>query len=170
MILQTIRSVADALKNPTYGVAVQLGQITYDAGDVAPSAPSVIDQTRDLDAALGRYDDQSNTICVFLGESSEQDGEVHQYYRDGSIPVVIRFIRSEVEAATNTSAVFYVLHAVERALRVWLSSTSEADRIRSNILVMSCSALNHDVLVSDTEDPLQVGMIRATFAVRDINA
>ena len=170
MVLATIRAVADALSNPTYGLAVQLPLVDYDGADTAPSAPSIIDQTRNIDAALGRYNDQDNTVSVFLGEGVEMDGEVRQYYRDGSVPIICRYIRSEAQAEENTSAVFYMLQAIERALRVWLSSTTESDRVRSHIMIKSCESLTHEVVTAEQDTVLQVGMIKAVFAVRDINA
>jgi hypothetical protein len=162
--------VTDGLNNSTYGVSAQLVSVPTGSGEVLPTSVTAYDETRNADVAVGRYPEAwLPCLTVTLDGDVQLDGEVISGYRDATINVTIRYLTRDIEAHRGNSDVYYVLRAVQRALREFNSNANAADRTRNDVQILECQDITHINLFINIEDIYCTGAIRATFRVRDIN-
>lgn len=162
MMLETVRIVADHLASAgATGVSAQLAGVPRDAGDSAPTAPGVVDETRSLDVAIGRAPTTLPALTVALDDVVDMDPRTSQGTRDAEVALVIRYVcRGPAQSATRDS--YYTLRAVERSLdRLALPST------RNDVTVFSCTDRRYVPPLQPLEDLWVVGGVRVTYQVRD---
>lgn len=162
MMLETIRIVADHLGGSgATGVSTLLAAVPRDSGDSAPTAPSVLDETRSLTVAIGRAPSSLPALTVALDEVVDMDPRTAQGTRDCEVALVIRYVtRGASDTATRDA--YYTLRAVERSLdRMTLPST------RNEISVYSITDRRYLPPMQPLEDQWVVGGLRVVFQVRD---
>lgn len=134
MILESIRIIADALEDSTYGVNAQLPSLDIDSGDTVPeNIKTFADETRDILVALDRVAEPLPSINVFLGGPIDAEPEVLTTTRDADVPITIRIALSNDQAQNGTRDIYYYMRAVEKCLRDLGSNANAADRSRNNV-------------------------------------
>ena len=171
MILETIRMFADALATGSYGVNAQLTSLTYDGSDPRPaSITTVADETRNNQVAIGRYPSDYPCLTVELDEGATvvMSGEIGTNNREAEIPVMVRYVQTNLEGDTGNQDAYYTLRAVEKCLAVFMDNVNASDRVRNYIQILVCNAVEHVELNESTEDAFVTGGLRVRFHVRDI--
>lgn len=161
MMLETVRIVADHLASGgADGVATLLAAVPRDSGDAAPTAPTVLDETRSLAVAIGRVTTLP-ALTVALDEVTDMDPYTAQGTRDAQVALVVRYVvRDATDVATRGA--YYTLRAVSQSLdRLTLPST------RNDISVYSITDLRFLPPMQPLEDQWVVGGLRVVFQVRD---
>jgi len=162
MMLETIRIVTDHLASAgATGVSTLLAAVPLDGTDTAPSAPTVLDETRSLAVAIGRVPSTLPALTVALDEVVDMDPRTAQGTRDCEVALVLRYV---VRGATDTATrgAYYTLRAVERSLdRLVLPST------RGDVTVYSITDRRYLPPMQPLEDQWVVGGLRVVFQVRD---
>lgn len=168
MILETIRAVADALDNATYGVNAQLASVPLDAGDSTPtSVATITDATRDYLTAVGRLPQTRPCLTVALAEPVTMDGEVMQSDRNGEVDLIIRYGMDDADTEQGVRDTFYTLRAVVQSLRDFNSNDNASDRQRNGIMVLECTNIRHLPPFTVVADDTMCSGLFVTFRVRD---
>lgn len=169
MILESIRSITDALDNVSYGVDVQLSNVSRDTTDTIPSAlAGVFDETRSDEVAVGRFPEVFPSLVVTLEGTVNLQGEVISSYRDAEISVMVRYVQDDTDGAKARTDAYYTLRAVEKCLRVFFSNLQAADRLRNNVQILECKLMEHVPMFDNINDGMVTSGIRVVMYVRDI--
>lgn len=169
MILEPVRLLADWLgasgqfTGNTSGINTLLAAIPRDAGDAAPAAVTLFDETRDNAVARGDLPDTLPALMVTSRKIDQLDGEVATYTRDGVIELIVRY--AQLNAATKDALrdASYVLRAALRSVRAFNAET----RTRNQIDVYSCLHLEVVSLWTPHESGIVTGALVGRWQFRD---
>jgi hypothetical protein len=172
MELETVRIVADWLKDPVNGVAALLPTTPRDVGDALPVLTGgIADSTRDGWVARKAVPHEGGptlpALAVFANPIT-LDGEVHTSHRDGQIDVVIAYVSMDSDSSAANAAALYVRRTVLRSLAILNANAHADDRRRNSIAVFACDALKLGSLRDQWGDVFISDAIVATFHVRDL--
>ena len=172
MELNTVRMVADFLKDGVNGVAALLATTPRDVGDPLPALTGgVADSTRDDWVARRHVSHDGGpalpAIAVFANVIT-LDGEVHTVVRDGVLDVGIAYVAENSDTPAGNAAALYVRRTILRSLNAFNSNAHEADRTRNNIVIFACEQLKLGRLEQDWGDVTIRDVVLATFHVRDL--
>lgn len=162
MILETLRELADALSDPTTGVAAQLLVLPIDAGDARPSAPTVADETRHFNVAVGRAPATLPALTLAFDEVVDMDPRTAQSTKDAAVALFIRYVTREKDAETAVQDALYTMRAAERVL-----DRLPLPLLRNGIAVFSCIERRYVPAMQPLEDQWVVSGIRVVMQVRD---
>jgi hypothetical protein len=163
MVKETIRMVADAITNETYGVNVFL------SGSGAPPIASVGDETRDDEVAMGNPSKPYPSLSVGLGEPLQLEGEVMTAYRDGiDLSIQIAYMGRDVKIAQGNTDMWDTMRALQKTLRQWLLNENAPDRELDDIQVINATGMEVLPNASGPEDLVIPGGIILRLRVRDI--
>ena len=130
-----VRLVADWLGNASTGINARLATIPLDGTDVAPAALTVLDETRDLDTALGRLPEATSRPCAqvaLTAESEETPPSQSVPTREFTATVGIRLALSNAQAASGARDLYYYAKATLESLRA-LHAADETGRTRGQV-------------------------------------
>lgn len=162
MILETIRIVrAHLAAVGSTGLAQQIAATPRDAGDPAPSTPTILDETTSLAVAIGRVPETSlPALTIALDDVVDLDPRSSQKTRDGEVALLFRYIvRGPTDTATRDW--YYLCRALERSLdRIAMPS------VRNGVELYSITDLRIVPPMQPLEDQWMVGGLRVVFQVR----
>lgn len=171
MILETIRTVTDALVTGSIGVNAQLTSLDYDAGDSAPTnILTITDETENYLAALNRPAEPTPSITVALNADVDMDGEVMTSYRDGEIELAVRIALNNDQVQNGLRDIYYYSRAIEKCLRDLARNENASMRLRNNIQVQEILEMTHRPVFREVDDATTTltGQLVVTWKVRDI--
>lgn len=167
MILQAVRALADRLEDSTYGVGARLAALSVDSGDTAPAAPTIIDETRDDDGAIGRDPVTSGSyLRVTASEVRGLDGQAAQYLHEGDVPVEITVGVKATSPANAVRDLYYILRAVVLSLDTMFATTTT----RAGVQVYALLSLSAAQVRAELSDHTATGSVLATVRCRDLEA
>lgn len=160
---------ADALRDPTTGVAAQLAAVPIDGADARPPAPVVVDESSTPWVARRRVpaDWRTPTVAVMQAGAATMAGEAIATYRSVDVTLGVQIVAPLVASADAIQALHYTVRATQRALRVWLRDASEAARTRGTVYVERSEAWTQGEVESSDEDGVSVVTLTVTLTVRD---
>lgn len=169
MNLEPVRLLADWLADAgqfaggASGVNAMMAAVPRDAGDPAPPAVTVFDETRDGNSARGDLPATLPAIIVTSREIPQLDGEVATYTRDGVIELVVRYAceKADTKAALRDSS--YTLRAVLKSVRQFNADT----RSRNQLDVYSCLDLRFVAMWTPYESGVVTGGLIGRWQLRD---
>jgi hypothetical protein len=174
MLIETIRSLSDGLQSGTYGVNVQITGLPLDGADPRPATMSLIANSTKArwvaQSALPPSGSVFPCLAVYL-EETELDPEVRGGVplREGKVNVHIRAFDRDSQTDRGLTDMYYVMRAIERCIKTYMSDAHWTERVRNNIQIEECLTLN---ILNDTtfhDDNLISGGLKATFRVRDLS-
>jgi hypothetical protein len=173
MILETVRMITDSLASgsaPSYSGSVNalLPGITRDGGDASP--PSIMtyaDETRNAIVASGRYPTSLPSLVVTVDGNTKLNSETHSDVRDADVGLIIRYIQSNVNAATGNRDAHYTIRAVIQSVANYMKSSNVSSRVRNGIQVIECISMELVPLYEPIEDAVCTGALKLVFRVRD---
>lgn len=170
MRLEAARIVADWLGDATYGVDAKLAVVTGDDSDTVPSAvATIVDDTRDVNAALGRLDGLTlPAITVSVSEVRYRETEFLQTggYADADVTVLIRYAERTDNPATARANGCYVVRAILGSLRELHLTAQAASRTRNGVQLVACEGLTEVALTEEVGDAWLVAGVEARYYAR----
>lgn len=162
MIKETIRMVADALENGSYGV----NEFLTPENRVA----SFGDETRSDVVAQGMPLEPYPSLNVTLAQPAEFEGEVRTSYRDGfDITIQVSYISKSAKMAEGNAHMWDVMRAVTKTLRRWLSNESAGDRELDGVQVIACTGIEISPPLSVSDDSVIPASLVIRLRIRDID-
>lgn len=170
MLIETLRSVTDALATGSIGVNAQLASIQRDAGDPVPTSVVLItDQTRNFDLALGKTPTEQGypMILVTINSPVDLKGEVVGTIRDAEIEVLIRYETQGTETDDLVRDTYYTLRAIERCLNQFHSNANASMRTRNGVHLQECLSMQHSTVETYEQGQQVLANISVKYLVRD---
>lgn len=173
MIVELLRMVADALRDPNTGVNAQLAGVPRDAADVAPPA---VAEVLDASAEDRRMEDGDKSaagwpkLLVLEDQPSPFDGEVGTRHRDGQVRVTVVYLPRDPGAAGVAAASSYTRRAAARAVRGLLRNDSAPARTRNSVYLVAAvpqTGLTWRPPSDKIGELRHAGALTWTFDVRD---
>lgn len=143
MILESLRIVTDALRDPAYGVNAQLDGIPVDDEDAVPEQVVFIgDSTRDEEVAEWIAPPRVPAIYVVQASPASLEGDSPTGRRDGErIALGLWYIGRDSDRARSNTSAHYTLRAVVRTLDTLFSNVNAADRTRNSVSLIDLDSL-----------------------------
>lgn len=132
-----IRLIAGWLGDATNGINAQLDVIPYDGADTAPADLTVLEETTNLDTALGRLPEPTSRPCAQVYLSADGTETVdHQVsaIRDFDATVTVRLSLDQAASAAGARDLYYYVKATLESLRA-LHLTTEANKTRGSLVL-----------------------------------
>ena len=171
MILDTVRAVADWLADGTYGVAAKLAALDYDGSDTAPSGTlSIIDETRDDDAALPRVEATLPSIRVQCGEVRSLDGEAATYQHRADLPLDIVIACEATSPSATVRNLYYYTRATLQSVEALFSENIAAAvtaRSRNGVQLQFYTSLSAARVRPELDDTTGTAAVLLTVRVQD---
>lgn len=172
MILETVRSLADALATTgnSYSVNTLLPLVLRDATDSEPPAITVFaDETRDPEVALRRTSNLANrpALLLTIPRDVEFNGDLSSDVRDGTVTVLMTLVYDNADTPEAKTDLLYTVRAIQSAVREYVNNTNEAVRTRNGIQIIACTGMNVAGIFAPLEDGSVSVDITVTFLVRD---
>lgn len=177
MILETIRIVTDWLNGSTYGVAPLLADLPLDGSDARPTAPTIVDETRDGPAARRKIAPaEEPALVVRQADPAELNGEPFPNTgpRDAVVHLAIWYGDKKSASEQGNQAAHYVLRAAAQSLRLLTGPTQAATaaavaaKTRNNVQLLHCQELRLVSVHEPLEDSIFLGVLLVTYKVRDL--
>lgn len=177
MILETLRIVTDWLKDTTYGVGPMLAALPMDGSDTRPTAPTVTDETRDGPAARRKISPaEEPALLVRQADPADLNGEPfpNNGPRDAVVHLAIWYGDKKSASEKGNQAAHYVLRAAAQSLRLLTGPTQAATaaavaaKTRNNVQLLKCEDLKLVSVHEPLEDSVFLGVLLATYKVRDL--
>lgn len=169
MRLEAARIICDWLKDATYGYAAKLVGLSLDGSDVRPDtvvSASIIDGTRDRNAAVGRFDGVTlPALIVNVMSVQHRDPEIPQMGErtDGYVTVRIRYAERDENEATALADSSYAAAAVIASLRELHKNDNVASRTRNSCRLVSCEELSEVEAYDEVEDAVLLTAVDARY-------
>ncbi|RTL04203.1 MAG: hypothetical protein EKK62_16815 [Acidimicrobiia bacterium] len=171
MILDVVRAVADWLEDGTHGVAAKLAALDLDGSDTAPTGTlSVLDETRDDDAALPRLGLTFPSIRVQAGEVRSLDGEAATYQHVADIPLEILIAREATSPAACVRDLYYTLRATVQSVEALFNETIPAAvtaRSRNGVFLQVYTSLSAARVRPEVDDTTGTAAVLLTVRAQD---
>ena len=177
-MVEIARMVADWLSGTTLdiagdnqGVAVQLTAMTFDGTDGPPTAPSVVDESRDGNAARDDYAGTLPALVVSVIDWRMDSGNFSQAEARGTAQVLVRYIADNATSAHGVRDGYYVLRAVRRSLnRLHGPGESNNGRLRNSVAIIPDDAqpLQFLKMTAAREDADILTGVLANYIVMDL--
>lgn len=169
MIVETIRTWTDWLKDPTYGVNAQLANVPKDAGDPVPTNIAFIgDQTRDKVVAQWKEPQDFPALYVTMDGPAVGAGEVGTIHRDyDSVVVAIRYLVRNPDAEEALRDTFYTLRAIVRSVKDLAHNDQAPQRTRNGIYIGTVKSIAYGQWREGVGNATATGVVTITQDVRD---
>lgn len=146
MIVEGLRLVAAWLGHETHGVAAQLATMTFDGSDSAPAAPTIVEETTNDLAAMGRAAEASpngagGVLGVVALPLEDASGAVTTPGRDLTLRLMVQYANASPNLADARRDGYYTLRAVLLSLRALTLEATPAERTRGSIALVSLDEL-----------------------------
>lgn len=171
MILEAVRAVADWLEDGTHGVAAKLAALDYDGSDTAPTGTlSIIDETRDADAALPRLEEALPSIRVQAGDLRSLVGESSSYRHNADVPIDILIAYERTNPSQAVRDCYYVTRAVVQSVEAMFNETIPAAvsaRTRNGVFLQVIVAMAAARIRPEPSDTTVTAAVSVTVRVFD---
>lgn len=170
MIIETLRIVADALANQTYGVNAQLPLVPLDGSDPVPSnVVTIEDETRNFDVALNKAPtDDYPQLLVALNNEVEMQGQVVSSVRESTVEVIIQYVALGVQTDTAIRDGYYTMRAVTKCITDLFDNANESARTRNGVHAQELMSMRHGNSVTYEQDAKVSISLILTILVRDV--
>lgn len=179
MIVETVRIVADALKDDTYGVNVLLDALARDEHDPAPPrVAAIVDVTRDAVLAAGEQgidfvppaDWPALIVAPFGAFTTEGQANMSQGIIDGTgagVQVTYGTAQADLSAAMRDGA--YTVRAVSQCMTQLFLEANVQARIRNGIALWSIRRRQWGPMLERRDIGWLTADFVAEFHTRDTN-
>ena len=173
-MLDVLRAVTDWFGNATHGIAGKLAALDYDGSDVAPTGTLTIgDETRNAKAAIGSYPSETFGCLVQLNPAEQFIGQSATHTHDYDVPLLVRFIREDVDAAAATRDLLYTLRATLQSIDALFDDSIAAAvtaRTRNQVQLYSLLSVGGALTREQRDDNKVTAAISLTIRARDLLA
>ena len=143
-MVEIARMVADWLSGAkldalgaSQSVGTHLAAMGYDGSDVAPTTPTVVDETRNGNAARGDYPATLPALVVSVPEMKMEAGPFTSAEQHGTAQVLVRYIAENTTSENAVRDGCYILRAVRRSLyRLHGPGEATNGRKRNNLAIL----------------------------------
>lgn len=161
MLLETLRILADHLADPTVGLGATLATTPRDGSDPLPATPAILEETSDLNVALGRPPASLPALTLTIDGVEDLDPRVAQQTRDASVAVLVRLWYRESETDAALRDAYYTLRALERSVDLVPETT------RNGVTLYVCTERAYVPKFAVLEDALVLSASRSVWQVRE---
>ena len=173
-MLDVLRMVTDWFGDATHGIAAKLAALDFDGSDVAPTGTLVIgDETRNAKAAVGNYPADAFGCLVQLQPVESFTGQSATYTHDYRVPVLVRFCRTDVDAAAATRDLLYTLRAAIYSIDALFDAGIAAAvtaRTRNQVQAYVLEDISGALTREQREDNKVTAALTFTITARDLLA
>lgn len=170
-MLDVLRMVTDWLGDGTHGIAAKLAALDYDGSDTAVSGTLTIgDETRNAKAAVGSYPSETFGCLVQLQPVERFEGEAATHTHDYDVPLLVRFCRTNVDAAAATRDLLYTLRATLQSLDALFTESIAAAvtaRTRNGVQAYALLSVGGALTREERADDKVTAAISLTIRARD---
>lgn len=139
MILETVKIIADALEDATYGLAVYLANVPVEAGDSAPATPTFKNQADDADAARKQLPDGDGPWLFVAAGDADQTHPTTRLVSDAQLFVGLTYLIRDTDTANAARVSSYTERALRKFLGVLNGNDGAALRTRNQVQVSEIS-------------------------------
>jgi hypothetical protein len=173
-MLDVLRATTDWLGNATHGVDAKLTALDYDESDIKPTGTLTIgDETRNAKAGAGEYPSDTFSCLVQLQPIESLVGQSATHTHDYDVPLLIRLLRADVDAAAATRDLLYTLRATMQSIDALFNESiaaAVAARTRNQVQAYALMSLSGALTREQRDDNKVTAAIQATIRARDLLA
>lgn len=171
--------VAAWLAHPTYGVNAVLAALPTDGNDPIPASVTVIEETTNQRAAVGRPDDELDpdshapdpVLAVVGMQVDDATPQIPSPVGDVTVGVLIRFEGRYEDASAGRRDAYQTLRAVTLSLRKFTRDGDPvADRTRNDVALIDLEELRIEPGPVQLAETGIYGQVLASWKARDLTS
>lgn len=171
MILETVHLVAEALRDPEYGVNAQLANVQrFPADPMPPLLKRVYDVSKDNEASFktGVPLEYPHLLVRADGPVQMTPEKLTAPDRFGEVPVLIRYAVKKEQMQQAFRAMAYTLRAICYTLD-WFNHNAQTNEMRTShdVQLWAMIDLEFGEFIEEVGDGIVVGAVSCVWQVRD---
>ena len=173
-MLDVLRMVTDWFGVATYGIDGRLTALDYDGSDTKPSGTLTIgDETRNAKAGAGQYPSETFGCLVQLQPVELFTGQSATHTHDYNVPLLVRFIRANSDAAAATRDLLYTVRATLQSIDALFDDSIAAAvtaRTRNQVQAYALESVSGALTREQRDDNKVTAAVSLTSRARDLLA